>query len=205
MRTLTFRTCIVSPASPVPPRARTPSAGVLLWSNSTGRRRKTSLPLECHREPTTQNAPVQARGVEPRPAEHSRTCGCQFEARGILSRPEEHCRGNLRYCMKKKDGLAAAKKEASRIKLDVQGCGVVRTPMHAFDRSALLLPPIHSQTPPIPRDHAAPHRHQRRRVHSHGGPRTRSMPSRSRRRAGAAIQGPENVLQDQEQPSYTAE
>ena len=46
--------------------------------------------------------------------------------------------------LKSKDGLAAAKAAALRINLNVQGCGIVATPMHAPSRTPLLLPP----TPP---------------------------------------------------------
>jgi hypothetical protein len=42
--------------------------------------------------------------------------------------------------LKSKVGLAAAKAAALRINLNVQGCGIVATPMHAPSRTPLLLP-----------------------------------------------------------------
>jgi hypothetical protein len=43
--------------------------------------------------------------------------------------------------LKSKVGLAAAKATTLRINLNVQGCGIVATPMHAPSRTPLLLPP----------------------------------------------------------------
>jgi hypothetical protein len=42
--------------------------------------------------------------------------------------------------LKSKVGLAAAKAAALLINLNVQGCGIVATPMHAPSRTPLLLP-----------------------------------------------------------------
>jgi hypothetical protein len=42
--------------------------------------------------------------------------------------------------LKSKVGLAAAQAAALRINLNVQGCGIVATPMHVPSRTPLLLP-----------------------------------------------------------------
>jgi len=42
--------------------------------------------------------------------------------------------------LKSKVGLAAARAAALRVNLNVQGCGIVTTPMHAPSRTPLLLP-----------------------------------------------------------------
>ncbi len=42
--------------------------------------------------------------------------------------------------LKSKVGLAAAKAAVLRVNLNVQGCGIVATPMHAPSRTPLLLP-----------------------------------------------------------------
>jgi hypothetical protein len=55
--------------------------------------------------------------------------------------------------LKSKVGLAAAKAAALRINLNVQGCGIVATPMHAPSRTPLLLPLLDSHNLPIPRVH----------------------------------------------------
>ncbi len=55
--------------------------------------------------------------------------------------------------LKSKVGLAAAKAAALRINLNVQGCGIVATPMHAPSRTPLLLPLLLSHNLPIPRVH----------------------------------------------------
>jgi len=55
--------------------------------------------------------------------------------------------------LKSKVGLAAAKVAALRINLNVQGCGIVATPMHAPSCTALLLPLLLSHNLPIPRVH----------------------------------------------------
>jgi hypothetical protein len=55
--------------------------------------------------------------------------------------------------LKSKDGLAAAKAAALRINLNVQGCGIVATPMHAPSRTPLLLPLLLSHNLPTPRVH----------------------------------------------------
>ena len=55
--------------------------------------------------------------------------------------------------LKSKVGLAAAKAAALRINLNVQGCGIVLTPMHAPSRTPLLLPLLLSHNLPIPRVH----------------------------------------------------
>jgi hypothetical protein len=55
--------------------------------------------------------------------------------------------------LKSKVGLAAAKAPAMRINLNVQGFGIVATPMHAPCRTPLLLPLLLSRNLPIPRVH----------------------------------------------------
>ena len=50
-------------------------------------------------------------------------------------------------------GLTAAKAAALRINLNVQGCVIVATPMHAPSRTPLLLPLLLSHNLPIPRVH----------------------------------------------------
>jgi hypothetical protein len=55
--------------------------------------------------------------------------------------------------LKSKVGLAAAKAAALRINLNVQGCGIVATPMHAPSRTPLLPPLLLSRNLPIPRVH----------------------------------------------------
>jgi hypothetical protein len=52
-----------------------------------------------------------------------------------------------------KVGLAAAKAAASRINLNVEGCGVVAPPMHAPSRAPLLLPLLLSHNHSLPRVH----------------------------------------------------
>jgi hypothetical protein len=54
--------------------------------------------------------------------------------------------------LKSKVGLAAKAAEL-RINLNVQGCGIVATPMHAPSRTPLLLPVLLSHNLPIPRVH----------------------------------------------------
>ena len=46
--------------------------------------------------------------------------------------------------LKSKVGLAAAKSAAFRINLNVQGCGIVATPMHDPSRTPLLLSFFHT-------------------------------------------------------------
>jgi hypothetical protein len=55
--------------------------------------------------------------------------------------------------LKSKVGLAAAKAAALRINLNVQGCVIVATPMHAPYRTSLLSPLLLSHNLPIPRVH----------------------------------------------------
>ena len=55
--------------------------------------------------------------------------------------------------LKNKVGLAAAKAAALRVNLNVQGCGIVATPMHAPSRTPLLLPLLLSHNLPTPRVH----------------------------------------------------
>ena len=55
--------------------------------------------------------------------------------------------------LKSKVGLAAAKAAALRVNLNVQGCGIVATPMHAPSRTPLLLPLLLSHNLPTPRVH----------------------------------------------------
>jgi hypothetical protein len=55
--------------------------------------------------------------------------------------------------LKSKVGLASAKAAALRINLNVQGCGIVATPMHAPSRTPLLLPLLLSHNLPIPHVH----------------------------------------------------
>jgi hypothetical protein len=62
--------------------------------------------------------------------------------------PPDHYQG-----LKSKVGLAAAKAAALRIKLNVQGCGIVATPMHAPSRTPLLLSLLLSHYLPLPRVH----------------------------------------------------
>ena len=52
-----------------------------------------------------------------------------------------------------KVGLAAAKAAALRFNLNVQGCVIVATPMHAPSRTPLLLPLLLSHNLPTPRVH----------------------------------------------------
>ena len=52
--TLTIRTFLFSPRSLVHPPACTASCCVFFFYRPTGRLRHTSLPLECHRKPTTR-------------------------------------------------------------------------------------------------------------------------------------------------------
>jgi hypothetical protein len=55
--------------------------------------------------------------------------------------------------LKSKVGLAAAKAAALRINLNVHGCGIVATPVHAPSRTPLLLPLLLSHNLPIRRVH----------------------------------------------------
>ena len=55
--------------------------------------------------------------------------------------------------LKSKVGLAAAKATTLRINLNVQGCGIVATPMHAPSGTPLLLPLLLSHNLPTPRVH----------------------------------------------------
>jgi hypothetical protein len=55
--------------------------------------------------------------------------------------------------LKSKVGLAAAKAAELRINLNVQGCGIVATPMHAPSCTPLLLPLLLSHNLPTPRVH----------------------------------------------------
>jgi hypothetical protein len=55
--------------------------------------------------------------------------------------------------LKIKVGLAAAKAAALRVNLNVQGCVIVATPMHAPSRTPLLLPLLLSHNLPTPRVH----------------------------------------------------
>jgi hypothetical protein len=55
--------------------------------------------------------------------------------------------------LKSKVGLAAAKAAALRVNLNVQGCGIVATPMHAPSRTPLLPPLLLSHNLPTPRVH----------------------------------------------------
>jgi hypothetical protein len=55
--------------------------------------------------------------------------------------------------LKSKVGLAAAKAATLRVNLNVQGCGIVATPMHASSRTPLLLPLLLSHNLPTPRVH----------------------------------------------------
>ncbi len=74
--------------------------------------------------------------------------------------PSQHSSDMFRFCraafyqgLKSKFGLAAAKAAALRINLNIEGCGVVASPMHARSRSPLLLPLILSHNLPFPRVH----------------------------------------------------
>jgi hypothetical protein len=51
--------------------------------------------------------------------------------------------------LKSKVGLAADKAAASRINLNVQGCVIVATPMHAPSRTPLLIPLLLSHNLPL--------------------------------------------------------
>ena len=53
--------------------------------------------------------------------------------------------------LKSKVGLAAAETVALRINLNVQGCGIVATPMHAPSHSPSAPPPSFTQSPYSPR------------------------------------------------------
>ena len=55
--------------------------------------------------------------------------------------------------LKSKDGLTAAKAAALKINLNVQGCDIVATPMHAPSRTPLLIPLLLSHNLPITRVH----------------------------------------------------
>jgi hypothetical protein len=55
--------------------------------------------------------------------------------------------------LKSKVVLAAAKAAALRINLNVQGCSIVASPMHAPSRTSLLLPLLLSHNLPLPRVH----------------------------------------------------
>ena len=55
--------------------------------------------------------------------------------------------------LKSKVGLAAAKAAALRVNLNVQGCVIVATPMHAPSRTPLLLHLFLSHNLPIPPIH----------------------------------------------------
>ena len=50
-------------------------------------------------------------------------------------------------------GLTAAKAAALRVNLNVQGCVIIATPMHAPSRTPLLLPLLLSHNLPTPRVH----------------------------------------------------
>ena len=50
---------------------------VFFFYRPTGRPKRTSLPLECHRNAISRNHSGPACGILPRPEEQSRTCGCQ--------------------------------------------------------------------------------------------------------------------------------
>ena len=55
--------------------------------------------------------------------------------------------------LKSKVGLAAAKAAASRINLNVEGCGIVAAPVHIPSRAPLLPPLLLSHTLPLPSVH----------------------------------------------------
>ena len=55
--------------------------------------------------------------------------------------------------LKSKVGLAAAKAAALRSNLNVEGCGVVASPMNAPSRTPLLFPLLLSHNLPFPRVH----------------------------------------------------
>jgi len=62
--------------------------------------------------------------------------------------------GSFYRGLKSKVGLAAATKAAAlRIKLNIEGCGVVAPPMHAPSRASLLLPLLLSHNLPLPGVH----------------------------------------------------
>ena len=82
--------------------------------------------------------------------------------------------------LKSKVGLAAAKAAALRVNLNVQGCGIVATPMHAPSRTPLLLPLLLSHNlPTLVRD-GQTHPHRPRLVVSHSTcPPLSSPPTRT--------------------------
>jgi hypothetical protein len=55
--------------------------------------------------------------------------------------------------LKSKVGLAAAKAAALRVNVNVQGCGILATPMHAPSHTPLLIPILLSHSLPTPRVH----------------------------------------------------
>jgi len=55
--------------------------------------------------------------------------------------------------LKSKVGLEAFKAAALRVNLNVQGCGIVATPMHDPSRTPLLIPLLLSHNLPTPRIH----------------------------------------------------
>jgi hypothetical protein len=87
----------------------------------TGRPRRTSLPLACHRNATNRTRSISS-------ARHS----------------------SSRWS---KVGLAATKAAALRIKLNVEGCGIVAAPVHAPSRAPFLPPRLLSHNLPFPRVH----------------------------------------------------
>ena len=66
-----------SPPLSAQAHACTASFCVSFFYRPTGRPKRTSLPLECHRNAISRNHSGPACGILPRPEEQSRTCGCQ--------------------------------------------------------------------------------------------------------------------------------
>jgi hypothetical protein len=120
---MTIRTFLFSPPFSARPPTCTANFCVFFFYRPTGRPRRTSLPLECHRNATTRTRSFRFK----------RAAFFQF--------------------LKSKVGLAAAKAAALRINLNVEGCGIVAAPVHAPSRASLHLPLLLSHNLPFPRVH----------------------------------------------------
>jgi hypothetical protein len=80
----------------------------------------------------------------------------QFTATGMPSQRNQSDsfrfkRAEFHQSLKSKVGLAATKEAALRITLNLEGCGIVATPVHAPSRAPLLLPLLLSHNLPLPR------------------------------------------------------
>jgi hypothetical protein len=121
---------------PLPP-ACTASLCVFFFYRPTARPRRTSLPLDCHRNKS------------------DRTMRSGSNARHLMMMPFNCSYRNKNEYMglKSKVGLVAAKASALRINLNIQGCSVLAPPLHAPSRAPLLLPLLLSHNIPLPRVH----------------------------------------------------